>query len=193
MKRCLIGLYAAMACNAVSAFTVTDITARQRWPWTNVVDVDFTIGEANVADTFRIEVKAQYAGADREIEAKTFVSDPVVKAGKGRVSWAIGEDCPGFKAEDVRIAVTAVPFTSLTPVYMVIDLSKGKDAESYPVRYTTKDPVHTPNSEDACKMTQLWLRRIKADGTPFVMGAQDRILPPNLQQCLSPYIPASNW
>ena len=172
MKRCLIGLYAAMACNAVSAFTVTDITARQRWPWTNVVDVDFTIGEANVADTFRIEVKAQYAGADREIEAKTFVSDPVVKAGKGRVSWAIGEDCPGFKAEDVRIAVTAVPFTSLTPVYMVIDLSKGKDAESYPVRYTTKDPVHTPNSEDACKMTQLWLRRIKADGTPFVMGGK---------------------
>ena len=172
MQRCLIGLYAVMAWNAVSAFTVTDVTARQRWPWTNVVDVDFTIGEANAADTFRIELKAQYAGADREIEAKTFVSDPVVKAGKSRVSWAIGEDYPGFKAGDLRIAVTAVPFTSLTPVYMVIDIAEGSEAKSYPVRYTTKDPIHTPKAKDACKMTQLWLRRIKADGTPFVMGGK---------------------
>ena len=172
MKRLLFAILAAASANAVYAFTVTDVTARQRWPWTNVVDVDFNIGEAASTDTFRIEVKAQYAGTDREIEAKTFVSDPVVKAGKGRVSWAIGEDCPNFKAEDVRIAVTAVPFTSLTPVYMVIDLSEGKDAKSYPVRYTTKDPVHTPKAKDACKMTQLWLRRIKADGTPFVMGGK---------------------
>lgn len=172
MKRLLFAILAAASANAVYAFTVTDVTARQRWPWTNVVDVDFNIGEAASTDTFRIEVKAQYAGTDREIEAKTFVSDPVVKAGKGRVSWAIGEDCPGFKAEDVRIAVTAVPFTSLTPVYMVVDLSEGKDAKSYPVRYTTKDPIHTPKAKDACKMTQLWLRRIKADGTPFVMGGK---------------------
>ena len=172
MKGFLNVVMAAVVLNSARAFTVTDVSARQRWPWTNVVDVDFTIGEANAADTFRIEVKAQFAGGDRTVEARTLLSDPVVKAGKARVSWAIGEDCPGFKAEDVRIAVNAVPFTSLTPVYMVIDIADGSDAKSYPVRYTTKDLVHTPKKEDACKMTQLWLRRIKADGTPFVMGGK---------------------
>lgn len=170
MKRFLTVVSAA-ALNTAIAFTVTDVSARQRYPWNNIIDVDFTIGEAAASDTFRIEVKAAYAGGDRTIEARTFITDPVVKAGKARVSWAIDEDYPNLKAEDVKVAVTVMPFTSLTPVYMVVDLAEGPEAKNYPVRYTTKDPVHAPKAKDPCKTTQMWFRRIKADGTPFVIGS----------------------
>ena len=169
MKSLIYSAIALLSINTVLGFTVTDVSARQRYPWNNIVDVDFNIGGAESTDTFRVEVKASYAGGDQTLEARTFLSDPVVKAGKGRVSWAIEEDYPNLKAEDVKVAVTVVPFTSLTPVYMVIDLSGGSSAETYNVRYTTKDPVHTPKANDACKTTQMWLRRIKGDGSTFTM------------------------
>jgi formylglycine-generating enzyme required for sulfatase activity len=172
MKSLIFSAFAVFVTSMVFGFTVTDVSARQRYPWNNIVDVDFNIGEALPTDTFRIEVKASYAGGDQLLEARTFLSEPVVKAGKGRVTWAIEEDYPNLKAEDVKVAVTVVPFTSLTPVYMVIDLSGGSSAESYNVRYTTKEPVHTPKANDVCKTTQMWLRRIKGDGTAFTLGGK---------------------
>jgi formylglycine-generating enzyme required for sulfatase activity len=58
--------------------------------------------------------------------------------------------------------VTATPLKDSTPVYMVVDLSKGADASSYPVRYTTTAPTTVPGELNPCKTTELWLRRIKA-------------------------------
>ena len=50
--------------------------------------------------------------------------------------------------------------------YAVVDLSGGKDAESYPVRFTDTPP----NLEnDICRTTELWLRWIPK-GT-FIMGS----------------------
>ncbi len=51
-------------------------------------------------------------------------------------------------------------------LYLVIDLSGGVEAESYPCRYTDTAP---DLSDDACRTTELWLRRIPR-GT-FVMGS----------------------
>ena len=42
MKK-LILTAAACAAIAANALTVTDVTARQRWPWNTLVDIDFTI------------------------------------------------------------------------------------------------------------------------------------------------------
>ena len=160
----------ALAMSA-SAFTVTGVSAHQRWPWNNFVDINFTIGDAAADTLFKIEVKASFAGGDRVIEAKTFVTDPVAKPGPGRVTWDLGKDFPGLKAVDLRVAVTATPFnTATTPVYMVVDLSGGKNAASYPVRYSTADPVHTPKANDACKTTELWLRRIHPNGAQFILA-----------------------
>ena len=153
MKKGILFFVSAIAAGSALAFTVTDVSARQRYPWNNIVDVDFTIGEASDADTFRVEIKATYAGGDHILEASKLLSDPVVKKGKNCISWAIGEDYPGLKAEDVKVAVSITPFSTLTPVYMVVDLSGGASAKSYGVRYCTKDPVHTPkaNAQGACQ------------------------------------------
>ena len=143
-KTIALSLAASIIICSTSAITVTDVSAHQRWPWNNLIDVDFTIGGAAAGDTFKIDVKAAYAGGDRTFVAKTFMTDPVVKPGANRVTWDLGADNPGFKADDLRVAVTATPFTNGTDgVWMVIDLSGGKDATSYPVRYTTTPPEHT--------------------------------------------------
>ena len=44
MKKQMIFACATFASvNGLFALTVTDVTARQRWPWNGLVDVDFTI------------------------------------------------------------------------------------------------------------------------------------------------------
>ncbi len=52
--------------------------------------------------------------------------------------------------------------------YVVVDLSGGPNVLSYPVRYSATGP---DVNDDACRTTELWLRRIPA-GT-FVMGAPE--------------------
>ena len=102
-NKSLLFIAALAVADVAQAFTVTGVSAHQRWPWNNLVDVDFTIGEADANALFKIEVKAAYAGGDRIIEAKTFVSEPVAKTGTSRVTWDFGRDYPNFKAEDLGI------------------------------------------------------------------------------------------
>ena len=154
------------------AFTVTGVSAHQRWPWNNLIDIDFNIGGAAVGDTFKIDVKATYAGGDRTITAKRFATDPVVKPGANRITWDIGLDHPKFKADDLRVAVTATPFTNGTDgAWMIIDLSGGKNATSYPVRYTTTAPEHVlGTANEPCQTTEMWLKRIKGGSFMFCKG-----------------------
>ncbi len=53
-------------------------------------------------------------------------------------------------------------------LYVVMDLSGGSNAASYPIRYSSKGP---DLSDNACRTTELWLRRIPA-GT-FLMGSPE--------------------
>ena len=50
--------------------------------------------------------------------------------------------------------------------YLVIDLSGGAHASQYPIRYTDDEPKVADN---ACKSSELWLRRIPAGS--FMMGS----------------------
>ncbi len=50
--------------------------------------------------------------------------------------------------------------------YLVIDLSGGASASRYPIRYMDEPPNVADN---ACKLSELWLRRIPAGS--FTMGS----------------------
>ena len=164
-KKTFFVLSAVGLATAVQALTVSDVVARQRWPWNNVVDVDFTVNEAAPGAKYKVDLKAVYAGGDRMLTARTFVTEPIAKAGANRVTWDLGNDYPNFKAKNVQMAVTVTEFDNVnTPIYMKIDLSGGKDAASYPVRYSVEAPVHSPKANDTCKTTELWLRRISPVG-----------------------------
>ena len=169
MKKLLVLVAASAAVAfAEAAVTITGVNARQRWPWNGLVDVDFTIAGANSGDVFAIDLSAEYAGGDKKIAAYTYTTEPIAGNGSHRVTWNMGKDYPEFRAEDLCVSVTATPFSGDTPVYMVIDLSGGKDAAKYPVRYTTKAPAHVQGAaNEPCQTTELWMRRIVAPSFAF--------------------------
>ena len=152
----------AVATTAFADLTVTDVAARQRWPWNSLVDVDFTIAGAAAGEKCAIGITGTCKGGAQTLYAKTYATEPVATNGANRVVWNLGADYPDLVAKDLRVSVTAVPLTANSPVYLVVDVSGGADAESWPVHYTTADPVHTVGDADACKTTEIWLRRVKA-------------------------------
>ncbi len=61
--------------------------------------------------------------------------------------------------------------SSSSSTYLVIDLSGGPEASSYPVRYTNEAP---DLSSDTCRTTELWMRGIPA-GTANLGAPGDEI------------------
>ena len=156
--------FAFVACAALAqAVSVSNVSARQRWPWNNLVDVTFDVdGTAGAA--YSVEVRATCANGAQELTARTLRTEPVAKVGSNKLVWDFGADYPNFRADDMKVSVLVTPFTDSTPVYLVIDVSGGVSATSYPVRYTTVGPVHTVGAKDPCKTTEIWLKRVKAGG-----------------------------
>ena len=159
------------------AFTVTDVSARQRWPWNGLVDVDFTIGGASVADLFKVEVEATYDGGATKLYARTYLEEPLRGPGFNRITWDLAADYPELKVDDLQVAVTVTPLSRAQMdsqnVYMVIDLSGGPNSTRYPVRYTTTAPTLVPTNDlvacaaDPNRTTKLWLKRVKENTFPF--------------------------
>ena len=159
------------------AFTVTDVSARQRWPWNGLVDVDFTIGGASVADLFKVDVEATYDGGATKLYARTYLEEPLRGPGFNRITWDLAADYPELKVDGLQVAVTVTPLSraqmDAQNVYMVIDLSSGPNSTRYPVRYTTTTPTRVPTNDlvacaaDPNRTTKLWLKRVKANTFPF--------------------------
>ena len=168
MKKMMMLAAALAAVAASAAVTVTDVTARQRWPWNGLVDIDFTISGAAAGEAFAIGVEAEWAGGAKKVVGTTFTTEPVAPGGANRITWDFGADCPNTVAADCRISVTATPISDDAAIYMVIDVSGGKDATSYPVRYTRTPPAHVKGaSGEPCQTTEIWLRRVCAKGRTF--------------------------
>ncbi len=162
----------AMVTSAKADVTIADITARQRWPWNGLIDIDFTIGGAAAGEAFAIEIDATAENGAKALLAKTYASEPVAGTGANRIVWDLGADYPEFRANDLRISVTATPMSDATPVYMVIDLSGGPTATKYPVRYTTTPPAHVRGAADEpCQTTELWMKRIAPVSDAFTVNS----------------------
>lgn len=169
MKKTTILLAAAIsAISASAAVTVSGVSAQQRWPWNNLVDVDFEIQGAAAGEAFAIGVEAEWAGGAKKVVGTTFTTEPVASGGASRITWDFGADCPNTVAADCRISVTATPISDDAAIYMVIDLSGGSSATAWPVRYTLTPPAHVKGaSGEPCQTTELWLRRVCAKGRTF--------------------------
>ena len=169
MKYALPIILATLGCLLCArALDVTNVTARQRWPWNNLVDIDFTVltnGTENMSE-FGVAVTATYANGSRSLTASTFASDFFAVSGTNRVTWNLGADYSGFRAADLAITVSLSTNNAETPAYLVVDLSGGSSASSYPVRHTSKPP---DVSNDTCRTSELWLRRVPAGS--FTMGS----------------------
>lgn len=165
---CFVGVAASVA---VQALEVSNVTAHPRWPWENVIDIDFEVSGGGQGAVYAVEVDAEYSNGTRKVAASTFLSEPIAATGANRISWDMGKDAKDVAADDLRVRVAVSPISDDTPVYCVIDLSGGHTAEKWPVRYTLKGPEHVKGATgEPCQTTEMWLRRIPAKDRVFIMG-----------------------
>ena len=90
----------------------------------------------------------------------------LVSPGTGKlITWKARADLPNVGLANAAVRVTAIATNHFEGLYMVVDLSRGKDSAYWPVQYTACKPdINSP----AFYTTELWLRRVPA-GT-FAMG-----------------------
>ena len=218
------------------AAEVKNVSAAVRWPFSNLLDVDYEVVVQPSGSKVNVSLSGYDADRQQTLAAKTLTGDGAtgpVEAGQHRLTWNVAADHPGLRSSALSVAMEAAPGTepvtvrfdanggtcvvtekeyvpgakfgelpvpvwadipflvwktpdgasvtteSLVPEdnvvlvatwsapYMVVDLSAGADAQSYPVSYLADIP--SGGWTDEYKTTMLVLRRI-ANGT-FTMGS----------------------
>jgi formylglycine-generating enzyme required for sulfatase activity len=173
-----IGMVAWLLLLAVSVrgdVKVTNIEVKPRYPWNGLVDIVYSINWNEVdLNGEPFEVRVEFEGYDTVLD-KTFVMksmsgdgvnapitrDPDKTGGTYKATWNAAKDYPTINTAAFKVKIHAS-----VPLYMVVDLSEGPDANSYPVRYTGEAPNL---DDDTCRTTELWLRRISPG--KFTMGS----------------------
>lgn len=145
----------------VAGVTVTDVTARQRYPWNGKIDIDYTVTGTDTADT-----ALAVSLTDHDTGRVYTLTD----AGRHRVTWDTAVDGLDLVSSNVTATVSLVrrgsASTATEGLYCVINLSGGPDVTRWPVSYLSSVP--SGGWTDEYKTTKLVLRRIEA-GT-FIMG-----------------------
>ena len=121
--------------------SVTDIKCTQRTPWNGKVDIDYTV----TCDKEDADIWVYPVGYDKDTNTtmapRALEGDGVnapVKAGTYRMTWTVTDDYPNFNSTAFTVKMTAL--VGAAP-YMVVDLSGGVDAISYPVSYLSSVPA----------------------------------------------------
>ena len=143
---------------------VTDVSFRQRYPWNGLVDIDCTVNCNDPATNISLYVSAKDTATNKALAMRsvwlesdaTHTNALEVKSGTHRLVWDAGKDNPNFVSDAVTVEVQALLGTGL---YLVIDLSGGQDATSYPISYLGAEPQG--GWTDEYKTTKLVLRRIQ--------------------------------
>ena len=164
--------FALAAAVAQAGIGVTNVVATPRWPWNGKVDISYEVS----ADDPQTNLWVSFSGRDEDrhlaVPMKTLAGDGAdgrVMPGKRRVTWDAAADAPGASAAAFAVTVSV----SGGEKYMVVDLSGGTAAASYPVTYLGDVP---PGGwTDEYKTSKLVLRRVPA-GT-FTMGERSTDYP----------------
>lgn len=77
------------------------------------------------------------------------------------IVWDVAKESPGSLFSNAVAKITAYP-TNNPPLYLVIDLTGGTNANRYPCRRTSQPPDFGNLTNAACRTTELWLRYIPA-------------------------------
>lgn len=161
------GLSATNIMEEATKVIVRDIICTQRYPWNGMVDIDYTVESEDAS----AEVWVYPIGYDKDsntsMAPRALTGDGVgtpVGVGTHRMTWTVTDDYPEFHS--TAFTVKMIALTGAAP-YMVVDLSGGVDALSYPVSYLSSVPEG--GWSDEYKTTKLVLRLIPPGS--FVMGS----------------------
>ena len=149
---------------AIAAPVVSDVKARQRYPWNGMVDIDYTItGDASGCVA---EIKVEDLQNSKTYMPSKFLSTIPTTEGRHRVTWSTEAEGVTIISSNVAVTVSLVTSDSSEEknLYCVIDLSGGPTAMSYPV--TTVAAVSNVVWSEEYKTTKLVLRRLDPGGLP---------------------------
>ena len=152
----------ALAAAAAEAVTVSNVTAQQRYPWNQKVDISYTLSDT-VTGAISVTATDNDTGTSYTA-SESALSNVVATAGTHTLVWDLNAQKIQFKSTNV---VFNVAFDVAAATYCVIDLSDGADATSYPVTYLSEAPDGLTNSASAYKTTKLVLKRMESDSDTY--------------------------
>ena len=152
----------ALAAAAAGAATVSGVTAQQRYPWNQKVDISYTLS-GDVGGAITVTATDNDTGTYYTASSDA-LSDIAYSEGSHTLVWDLRTDGIAFKSTNVTFTVA---FDVAAAQYCVIDLSGGKDATSYPVTYLKDAPDGLTNSASAYKTTKLVLKRMESDSDTY--------------------------
>ena len=160
----LLFLFSCLALFAAENARVTNLTATPRTPWNGLVDITYSLE----CDTPDAAMAVSFQGYDRDwnesIPMITLTGDGaggelLPAGGPYHIVWDSANDWPEGHSSEFTVTATA-EVKETTPLYLVVNLNTGAVTPS-----TTGPDL----SDDTCRTTELWLRRIPK-GT-FTMGS----------------------
>ena len=160
LKRLIVVITGLIAQIMVFAATpqVKNVKAFQQYPWVNKVYISYeVVGDvaASAIGGAVLVVKAKDKTTGRLIYAVYLSGDTGTEVGPHRVVWDIGAQGATINSDNVVFTVMYYD-----EVYLVVDLSSGANASSYPVFILESAP--SGGWSDVYKTTKLVLRRIPA-------------------------------
>lgn len=169
MKKLLMAFATIVCLFANAAPYITNVVAKQRYPWNGKVDISFEV----VGDPTEALPEGKEAGllvemidqtTDKKYRAVSLAGDIELIAGVHKVVWDMAAQGIAVYASNTVFSVSYLERDSL---YCVIDVSGGSEAEKYPVSFFNAIPEGGWNDE--YKTEKIVLRRI--DGTNGVYYA----------------------
>ena len=117
MRGVIVLLFSAALLHGWGATTVSDVVVNQRWPWSEKVDVDFTL----TGDKADIDVAATWDGQSAPVTLGTVFE---AKPGHHRFTW----DPSASPWKDMTLtgfSVALAPVASEERTYLIVDLVNG--------------------------------------------------------------------
>lgn len=152
--------------------TITVDRVQQRYPWNNIVDVDYTIsGMAGNPYDYRVELSAtgRKNGESVTVLATNFVNrawcDLDTSNGTWRVSWNARADGGDFIDANavVKMKLVYLPIAASEANYLIIDLSSGSASTHYPTRLVRElAPEPSQFCRDIYRTDRMVLKRVYA-------------------------------
>ena len=160
---------------AAWAVPVVDNVSMTQLPGTRMVKIDYTLtGTEDAIVTVSIETNG-IALPDSALTKLSGDVCKVVQPGTGKsIIWDAGADWPENATTTAKAKVTAWS-TNAPPLYCVVDVVGGANAQSYPVYYyVSADAVPGGVTNYIYKTVKILMRKIPPTGAEgFLMGSPD--------------------
>ena len=159
---------------AAGAVTFTVDKVQQRYPWNGMVDIDYSVAYADGETPLDpVDDKLVFTFVDESVTP--FVSNVVKYAedtvptvsGSYRATWDANLEGVTWRSDKVRMLLGVKHYARK---YMVIDLSEGPTATSYPVTYMSAPPATDAGFNCTEYKTTKMVFRLIPPGT-FRMGS----------------------